>query len=233
VASYEVRPFKDWRIKTELYYQMLFDVPVSQTPNSFSMLNEGSSFAPTEEANLTNKGTGGNYGVELTIEKFFSRGYYALATGSLYQAKYKGSDEVEHNTAFNGRFVYNILAGKEFKVGKAKRNAFSVDLKFSHAGGRYYTPVDLAASQAAGKQVTMGDAYAFSERYPDFYRLDVKVGFTYNSKKIKLAQTFYFDIQNVTGHQNVFAQQYNPVTKQVNTLYQIGFYPNFVYKIQF
>ena len=233
VASYEVRPFKDWRIKTELYYQMLFDVPVSQTPSSFSMLNEGSSFAPTEEANLTNKGTGSNYGVELTIEKFFSHGYYALATGSLYQAKYQGSDGIEHNTAFNGRFVYNILAGKEFKVGKAKRNAFSVDLKFSHAGGRYYTPVDLAASQAAGKQVTMGDAYAFSERYPDFYRLDVKVGFTYNSKKIKLAQTFYFDIQNVTGHQNVFAQQYNPVTKQVNTLYQIGFYPNFVYKIQF
>ena len=74
VASYEVRPFKDWRIKTELYYQMLFDVPVSQTPNSFSMLNEGSSFAPTEEANLTNKGTGSNYGVELTIEKFFSHG---------------------------------------------------------------------------------------------------------------------------------------------------------------
>ncbi|MFZ4523386.1 MAG: TonB-dependent receptor [Bacteroidales bacterium] len=233
VGSYEVRPFKDWRIKTELYYQALYNVPVSQVTNSFSMLNEGSSYAPTEEGNLVNKGTGTNYGLELTVEKFFSHGYYALLTGSLYEAKYKGSDEVERNTAFNGNFVYNFLGGKEFKVGKTKRHSVSVDLRFSHAGGRYYTPIDLEASRTAGKQVNLQDAYAFSERYPDFYRLDVKAGFTYNHKKIKLSQTFYIDIQNVTGHQNVFAQQYNAFTKQVNTLYQIGFYPNFVYKIQF
>ena len=233
VASYEVLPFKDWRIKAELYYQMLYNVPVSRSPNSFSMLNEGSSFAPTQEGNLTNKGTGTNYGIELTVEKFFSHGYYVLLTGSLYEAKYKGSDGIERNTAFNGKFVYNILAGKEFKVGKAKRNAVTIDLKFTHAGGRYYTPIDLTASRAARDQVTMGDEYAFSERYPDFYRLDIKAGFTYNSKKIRLSQTFYFDIQNVTGHQNIFAQQYNPVNQQINTLYQIGFYPNFVYKIQF
>jgi len=233
VVSYEVLPFRDWRVKAELYYQMLYDVPVSRDSSSFSLLNEGASFAPTQQSNLANKGTGTNYGIELTIEKFFSHGYYALLTGSVYQARYKGSDGIERNTAFNGKFVYNILAGKEFKVGKAKRNAVTIDLKFTHAGGRYYTPVDLAASNAARDQVTMGDAYAFSERYPDFYRLDIKTGFTYNSKKKKLSQSIYLDIQNVTGHQNIFAQQYNPVTKQVNTLYQIGFYPNFVYRIQF
>jgi len=233
VGSYEVRPFTDWRMKTEVYYQHLYNVPVSQTSSSFSMLNEGSSYAPTEQGDLVNKGTGTNYGLELTIEKFFSKGYYGLVTGSVYQAKYVPSDNIERNTAFNGNFVYNIVAGKEFRIGKEKRNVITVDLKFSHAGGRYYTPIDLEASRAAGKQVMMGDAYAFSERYPDFYRLDVKAGFTYNSKKIKLAQTFYIDIQNVTGHQNVFAEQYNAVTKSINTLYQIGFYPNFVYKIQF
>ena len=233
VASYEVLPFKDWRIKAEVYYQSLYNVPVSDSLSSFSMLNEGASFAPTEEGNLKNKGTGTNYGIELTVEKFFSNGYYALITGSLYQAKYKGSDGIQRNTAFNGQFVYNILAGKEFKVGKAKRNAITIDLKFTHAGGRYYTPVDLEASRIAGKQVDMGDEYAFSERYPDFYRLDIKTGFTLNSKKRRLSQSIYFDIQNVTGHQNVFAQQYNPVTNQINTLYQIGFYPNFVYKIEF
>jgi hypothetical protein len=108
-----------------------------------------------------------------------------------------------------------------------------MDIKLTQAGGRYYTPIDLEASKVAGKEVLMGDEYAFSEQYPDFVRLDFKVGFTYNSNKVKLSQTFYLDIQNVTGHQNIFAQQYNPVTQQVNTLYQIGFYPNFVYRIQF
>ena len=79
----------------------------------------------------------------------------------------------------------------------------------------------------------MGDAYAFSERYPDFLRLDFKAGFTYNSKKRAMSQTFYIDLQNVTGHRNIFMEVYNPVTHQINTLYQIGFYPNFVYRIQF
>ncbi|MEI8202607.1 MAG: TonB-dependent receptor [Bacteroidota bacterium] len=233
VASYEVLPWSNWRVKTELYYQTIYNVPVSQSQNSLSILNEGASYAPIEEGNLKNKGTGTNYGLELTVEKFFSQGFYALLTGSMYESKYKGSDGVERNTAFNGNYVYNVLLGKEFKLGKAKRNAFSIDIKYSQAGGRYYTPVDLAASQAARQEVKMGDDYAYSKRYPDFYRLDVKAGFTYNSKKRNRSQSIFFDIQNVTGHKNIFAQQYNPVTKQVNTLYQIGFYPNFVYKIQF
>ncbi len=233
VASYEVLPFKDWRIKTELYYQMMYDVPISQMPNSFSMLNEGASYAPTEEGNLVNKGTGTNYGLELTIEKFFSRGYYVLVTGSLYESNYKGQDGKVRNTAFNGHFVYNILAGKEFKVGKAKRNAFTIDMKFVHAGGRYYTPIDIDASKAARQEVYKGNDFAFTERYPDFYRLDVKAGFTYNSKKRRLSQSLCFDVQNVTAHKNIFSQQYNPSTQKINTLYQIGFYPNFIYKIQF
>ena len=233
VGSYETRPLKDWRFKTEIYYQRLYNVPVSVAPGSFSMLNEGASFAPTEQGELANNGSGTNYGIELTAEKFFSHGYYGLITGSLYQAKYTASDQIERNTAFNGNFVYNILAGKEFRVGNAKRNTISFDARFSHAGGRYYTPVDLEASKLAGKEVLMGDAYAFSERYPDFLRLDFKAGFTYNSKKRAMSQTFYIDLQNVTGHRNIFMEVYNPVTHQINTLYQIGFYPNFVYRIQF
>jgi len=233
VASFETRPFSDWRFKTEVYYQHIYNVPVSLSPNSFSMLNEGASFAPTEQGDLANSGTGKNYGLELTVEKFFSHGYYALATGSVYQSNYTPSDNIERNTAFNGNFVYNILGGKEFRVGRSKRHSVSLDIRFSHAGGRYYTPIDLEASKQEGKEVLMSDGFAFSERYPDFIRLDFKAGFTYNSSKSRFSQTFYLDIQNVTGHQNIFAQQYNPVTSQVNTLYQIGFYPNFVYRIQF
>ena len=233
VFGYEVMPYSDWRIKTEVYYQMLTNVPVNVNASSFSMLNNGSSFKPNENGNLVNKGTGTNYGVELTIEKFFTKGYYGLITGSLYEAKYKGSDQVEHNTAFNGNFVYNILLGKEFKVGKEKRNAFTVDVKMTQAGGRYFTPVDLQASQAIRTEVLKGDSYAFSERNPDFFRFDVKAGFTVNSKKRKLSQSLFFDVQNVTNHKNVFAQRYNSISNQINTAYQIGFFPNFIYKVQF
>ncbi len=233
VVGWDANPFPDWRVKTEVYYQHLSDVPISRNINSFSMLNEGASFVMTEESNLVNKGTGTNYGVEVTIEKFFSHGYYALLTGSLYEAKYRGSDDVERNTAFNGNYVYNILAGKEFKIGEKKQNAITFDVKFSQAGGRYYTPIDVEASRAAGQQVLMADEYAFSERYPGFLRLDIKGGFTLNSKKRKLSQTVFLDFQNVTNHKNVFMVQYNSYSKEIGTLYQIGFFPNFGYKIQF
>jgi hypothetical protein len=233
VVGYDVQPIKDWRIKSEVYYQMLFDVPVSRNPSSFSMLNAGASFNPNEQGQLWNRGTGSNYGLELTIEKFFSKGYYCLVTGTIYESKYKGSDNKERNTAFNGKFVYNVLVGKEFKFGKEKRNSFTIDVKCTQAGGRYYTPVDLAASQMIKQQVLQGDDAAFSARNSDFFRLDVKTGFTFNSKTKKLSQSIFFDIQNVTNNKNVFAQRYNPVTNKINTAYQIGLFPNFVYKIQF
>ncbi|MBI1836038.1 MAG: TonB-dependent receptor [Flavobacteriia bacterium] len=233
VLGYEIFPKKDWRVKVETYYQYLFNVPVTQVSSAYSMLNAGASFFPNETSYLVNKGTGENYGLELTLEKFFSKGYYTLITGSIYESKYKGSDDVLRNTGFNGKFVYNILAGKEFKLGSDKRNALTFDVKYTHAGGRFYTPVDLVASQLINFQVLKGDGYAYTQRNPNFFRLDVKIGFTLNSKKKKMAQSWYLDIQNITNHKNVFAQRYNPLTGNMNTAYQIGFFPNFVYKFQF
>lgn len=233
VLGYDVLPAKDWRVKVETYYQLLSNVPVTNYSSSFSMLNSGASFNPNEQGYLQNKGSGTNYGLELTIEKFFSKGYYGLITGTVYESKYKGSNGVEHNTAFNGKYVYNALVGKEFKLGKEKRNSFTIDVKMTQAGGRHYTPVDLAASQAAHEQVLMGDEFAFSKRNSDFFRLDIKTGITINSKKRKLSQGLFFDIQNITNNKNVFAERYNPVNNQINTAYQIGFFPNFSYKVQF
>lgn len=233
VLGYDWQMSKNWKVKTEVYYQYLFNVPVHQYASSYSMLNAGASFFPNNQVNLENTGTGENYGVELTLERFFAKGFYGMVTGSLYNATYTPSDGIERNTAFNGKYVYNVLVGQEIKVGKEKRNAFSIDVKFTHAGGRFYTPINLPLSQLVDFQVLMGDAYAFSERYPYFLRLDVKVGYRYNSTKRKVSHYWAFDVNNVTNRKNVFADRYNSVSKGISTAYQIGFFPNFVYRVQF
>jgi len=233
VLGYEILPFKSWRFKTEIYYQYLSKVPVQKNPTSYSMLNAGATFFPNDKTDLINEGTGENYGVELTIERFFNKGFYGLITGSRYESKYVPSDGIKRNTAFNGRYVYNVLIGKEFKIGKDKRNLIALDVKFTHAGGRYYTPIDLVLSELIQFQVPKGDEFAYSEKYPDFMRLDVKFGFTLNSKKRKLSQSWSFDINNVTNRKNIFAERYNASSNSVNVAYQIGFFPNFVYRIQF
>jgi len=231
VVGYDLQPFKDWRLKTEVYYQSLYNIPVNTFSSSYSMLNTGASFKTDLEDNLTNSGTGKNYGAELTIEKFFSKGYYGLFTSSVYSSKYKGSDGIERNTAFNGKYVFNILGGKEWNVGSEKRNKISTDIKYTYAGGRAYTPIDLTASNSTGREQLSTDAY--SSFYPNYFRLDLKLGYTLNSGKRKLSHSFSLDLQNVTNHKNVFSQNYDDRSKSVNTTYQLGFFPNFVYKIQF
>jgi hypothetical protein len=231
VLGYDLQPFKDWRLKTEVYYQAISNVPVNTFSSSYSMLNTGSSFKTDLEDNLTNAGTGKNYGAEVTIEKFFSNGFYGLFTSSLYSSKYKGSDGVERNTAFNGKYVFNILGGKEWKVGSESRNKISTDIKFTNAGGRAYTPVDIAASQSSNHEVLSTDAY--SDNYDNYYRLDIKGSYTINSKTKKLSQSFSLDLQNVTNHKNMFSQSYDNRNQSLSTTYQLGFFPNFIYKLQF
>jgi len=231
VLGYNLQPWSDWRIKTEVYYQSIYNVPVNTFGSSYSMLNTGATFKTDLEDSLLNTGTGANYGAELTIEKFFSKGYYGLLTASVYSSKYKGSDGIERNTAFNGRYVINLLAGKEWKLGSARRNKFSIDLKYTNAGGRAYTPIDLTLSNALGRQQLSSDAY--SKYYDTYYRLDFKAGYTLNGGKRKISHTLSLDLQNVTNHKNIFSQTYDDRSQTISTTYQLGFFPNVVYKLQF
>ena len=54
-----------------------------------------------------------------------------------------------------------------------------------------------------------------------------------NSKTKKQSHQFYVDLQNVTNNENIFVDRYNRLTNRVDTVYQIGFFPDFGYKFQF
>lgn len=220
----------NWRSKLEIYYQSLFDVPVEMTSSSFSILNFGADFGFPTRGPLVNEGTGKNYGIEMTLEKFFSNQFYGLLTTSLFESKYTGSDGVERNTAFANNLVVNLLGGKEFNIGK--NNRISLDFKYTYAGGRRYTPVDLVASQVIDSEVLIEEK-AFSERYPHYMRLDFKIGISLNSSKRNFSQQFFLDFQNITNRENVFVNRYNRVTNEVNTVYQAGFFPDIMYRVQF
>ncbi|NND07991.1 MAG: TonB-dependent receptor [Saprospiraceae bacterium] len=232
VLGYDKRLGNDWRLKTEVYYQDLIDVPVEQEISSFSILNVGADFGFPEVGFLQNTGSGANYGAELTIEKFFSSNYYLLTTGSLFQSKYTGSDGIERNTAFNNNYIYNILGGKEFLFSKEKQNAITFDFKFTVAGGRYYTPIDLETSIRENREVRFEEK-AYSERFDPYLRLDLKFGYRLNNSEKGISQQFFLDFQNITNRENVFVRRYNTSTKRVDTIYQIGFFPDVLYRIQF
>lgn len=233
VLAYDRRFGGDWRVKAEGYYQSLFDIGIERAPSSYSLVNEGADFIFSERSGLVGEGTAYNYGIELTIEKFLSKGYYALVTTSLYDSRYKGSDGVERNTGFAGNYVFNTLLGKEWGIGKDKRNAITFDTKFTTSGGRPFSPIDLDATRAnLGREVYV-DEQAYSKRYSAYMRMDVKMGVRINGKGGKVSHQFFVDLQNVTNRENIFVERYNRVTDRINPVYQNGFFPDFMYRVQF
>jgi len=232
VIGYDWFFARDWRLKAEAYHQSISHAPVERTPSGFSVLNSGADFTFPDKAGLVSTGTGSNTGIELTVEKFFSKGYYLLTTASIFDAKYKGSDGIERNSTFNNKAVVNVLAGKEWKMGRDGRNAFTIDIKFTQSGGRYYTPVDIAASNATGYEQLDESRYN-DLQFSNYLRFDTRFGIRLNSAKRKLSHTFYLDIQNVTNRDNVFIQRYNRDRKAVGVVNQVGFFPDILYRLQF
>ncbi|HTF03202.1 MAG TPA: TonB-dependent receptor, partial [Bacteroidia bacterium] len=101
VVGYDLTLGENMRIKVEGYYQYLYNIPVEKKSSSFSVLNQGSGFSRFFPDTLVNEGTGRNYGLEFTLEKFFSKQYFFMFTASVFDAKYKGSDGILRNTDFN------------------------------------------------------------------------------------------------------------------------------------
>ncbi len=233
VLGYDVKLADKWRGKAEVYYQNINNAAVENFSSSYSSLTEGSDFGySTDKTSLVSNGKGNNIGIELTLEKFFSKGYHALLTTSFFESKYKGSDGIERNSPFNNKYVINALGGKEFKIGKEKLTILSFNGKITTSGGRFYSPIDLVASQNAGYQIN-DETKAYSLQYDAYFRLDLRTGIKFNSKKRKQSHLFYCEIQNVTDNENIFVNRYNRLTNEVNRVDQIGLFPDFGYKFQF
>jgi hypothetical protein len=236
VASYQNLVSSVFRVRAEAYYQKLFNVPVEQISSSFSLLNQGSGFSRFFPDVMENTGTGTNYGVELTLEKFFQKNYYAMMTGALYNSSYKGSDKMKRSTDFNGNYILNALAGYEHPFGKSGKNAIILGGKFTIGGGKLFSPIDSVATKLDGAKVIIVDSERNTIQFDDYYRLDLKLGLRLNSNKT--THEISIDLMNVLDVQNVLTVSYfdnpeNPGTKIYAKEYQLGFLPNFWYKFNF
>lgn len=227
VLSYGRRLARNLLLKTELYYQQLFNVPVSTKDSStFSTLNilDGYVLDP-----LVNKGKGKNYGIEISLERYLQNNFYLTLSNSFYQSKYTALDGVERNTRFNGNYIITLIGGKDF-VSDNKKKTFGVNIKTIYAGGLRTTPIDLAASQDKG--YTVFDEYkAYTLKNPDYFRTDLRVSMTWNKRHF--TSTLSLDIQNVTNRLNVYNQYFNEDDNKITYNYQTGLIPVLNYKIEF
>lgn len=234
VAGWEHLFSNTIRVRTEAYYQHLFNIPIEhRAGSSFTALNQGASFSRLFPDTLYNEGTGYNYGLELTVEKTFSNGYYFLFTGSLFDSKAKGYDGVYRKTDYNTGYAMNLLGGYEYKLNA--NSTLITGAKITWAGGRLYSPPNVAASNAVGDFIVI-DSLRNTERFPDYFRADVRLAARFNRSKV--THEFGLDLVNILGTKNLLSLTYSaeraaqnqyPFTKQ----YQLGFLPLFYYRLDF
>ncbi|RYY87326.1 MAG: TonB-dependent receptor, partial [Chitinophagaceae bacterium] len=92
VLSYQRALNRFLALKAEAYYQQLYNIPVSAYDSStLSLLNVQSEYVTDP---LVNVGTGRNYGLELSLEKYLDKAFYYTVSTSLFESKYKAMDGV-------------------------------------------------------------------------------------------------------------------------------------------
>ena len=230
--------------RTEAYYQYLYNLPISSNPNSFSLVNAGGGFSRVfPNDTLVNSGKGINYGIEFTLQKYFSKSFFFMISASLYDSKYLASDGIWRNTSYKGAnisnnidlsYVWNVLAGKEFKI--SKNQIIGLGTKITRAGGRRYGLVDIAQTEDS-KEILFQDSLFNDLSFAVYFRVDLKINWRMNTKK--LMHEFGLDLVNLLNTKNLLSLAYAPrldpndTSAPIAQKQQLGRLPIFYYKIDF
>ncbi len=235
VLGYEQRLGKNMSAKVEAYYQRLYDLPVENNDTSyFATINEGLDFRYVD---LVNEGTGKNYGVELTVERFFNHNYYFLVNASLYESKYQSLEGVERNTPYNGNYLLNVLCGKEFpKLGRKKNQTLALNAKAFFGGGRKIIPLLRDAQGNLAVEPEKGRFWDYSRAYErsleDVYQVTLSTSYKWDTRQA--THELFLNLDNVTNHKGKISEFYDEDEPgKVGYMTQFGFFPNLLYRVYF
>ena len=186
---------------------------------------------------LVNEGTGKNYGIELTLERFFNNNYYYLFTASLYNSKYKSLEGVERNTQYNGNYLVNILCGKEFEnLGKKDNQTLALNAKVFFGGGRKIIPLlrdeqgNLAVDPENNRYWNYEKAY--ENKIEDIYEVNVSASYKFN--KPKATHEIFINLDNITNAKGKITEFYDESEpNSIGYITQFGFFPNVMYRVYF
>lgn len=235
VLSFEKQFGKNVRLKVEGYYQDLFNLPVENDASSFyATINEGLDF---QYVDLVNEGTGKNYGVEVTLEKFFSNNFYYMINASLFQSKYTPLDGIERNTQYNGNYLTNILFGKEFEgLGKKQNQTLGLNAKVFFGGGKKIIPLlrdedgNLAVDPENNRFWDFSKAY--ENKIDDIHQVTVSASYKWN--RPKATHELFLNLDNITNTKGRSSEFYDPREPgSIGYQRQFGIFPNLMYRVYF
>ena len=234
LATYMYKLTDNLNLRINGYYQYGFDTPVGIHGSTFCTVNRLFNYI---EEPLVNEGNTRNYGADITLEQYMSRGFYGQVNGSLFKAEYRGLDKKWRNQMYDRGYMVKVLGGKEWMLGKRKQNVFNVSVKYTLQGGLRHTPIDVAAMKAnvaAGiinDQPIYKEDEAMSLQFSPSSILDLTVSYKINCKKV--SHTIAFEGVNILQHETPYAERYDFGTGQLRTDKSGISLPNVFYRIDF
>ena len=234
LTTYMYKFTDNLNLRINAYYQYGFDTPVGINGSTFCTVNRLFNYI---EEPLVNEGNTRNYGADITLEHYMSRGFYGQVNGSLFKSEYRGLDKQWRNQLYDRGYMMKVLGGKEWMLGKRQQNVFNVSIKYTLQGGLRHTPVDvdaIRANVAAGiinDQPIYKEDEAMSRQFPSTSILDLTVSYKINSKKV--SHTIAFEGVNILQHEAPYAERYDFSTGQLRMDKSGISLPNIFYRIDF
>lgn len=220
-----------WVLRSELFYQNLYNVPVAADPAlPFSLLNSSEYFSTSA---LKNEGKGRNQGIELGLERYMHQGWFMVASLSISDAQYQAADGQWRASRWDLGHIANLTAGKEWVRSQKgeKSRAFGVNARAVWRGSYRELPIDLEQSITQQRTVFNQEA-GYTETRPDFFRIDARVYWRKNIGQ-RRNSTFAMEFQNLSMQENIAYLYFDPYTNQIETKYQLSLIPNISWRLEF
>ena len=228
-ASFAQRLGENAMLKIEPYWQWLFDVPVEQG-TTYSVINHNLFY---QDRALVNKGAGRNYGIDLTLERYLKDGLYGMFTATLFKSEYRDAQGEWHHTRHDRGYITNILGGKEWMIGKSRKNVFGINGRLTLMGGDRYTPMVAGTTyeevaQRPDRTIPQDGANPFSAQ------MNMNVGYAFSVKytinKHHSAHHFILEYLQMRSFQG---QTFDIHTHELVDQFTSLTFPNIAYRLEF
>lgn len=220
--------------RVNVYYQYGFDTPVGIDGSTYCTVNRLFSYV---DEPLVNRGNTRNYGTDITLEQYMSHGFFGQINATFCKSEYRGLDKKWRNQMYDRGYVFKVLAGKEWVIGKSKKNILNVSAKYTLQGGLRHTPIDIDAIKA---QIAAGiyeetpiykDDEAMTKQFDPSSIVDLTVSYRHNGKRV--SHTIAFEGLNVLQNETPYAERYDIVTGAIRQDKSGISLPNFFYRLDF
>jgi len=225
IAGADIRLAESTKMTLEFYDKSYRNMP--QTPDDptlFILDNNVSMSGYFLYDRLSDGGRAASRGVEVFLQKKFGDRLNTVVSASLFKARYRDFNGVWRDRIYDNRALLTLIGSYR------PDDNWEFNIRWSYAGGIPYTPFDVEKSMAVNFGILDRTKY-FSERYPDYHSLFIRVDRRFSFKGSVLS--VYLSLINAYNRKNIARYYWDRTNRAVSVVDQVRRIPVFGIELTF